>query len=56
LGLNPKQTVAIGPKGQGELIMRILRMMLIILVVVVLRTRPIWPKGKMSLVLGDMMI
>jgi hypothetical protein len=40
LGLNRKQTVAIGPKGQGGLIMRILRRPLMILVMVVLRMRP----------------
>jgi hypothetical protein len=40
LGLSRKQTVAIGPKGQGGLIMRILRRPLMILVIVVLRMRP----------------
>ena len=39
LGLSRKQTVAIGPKGQGGLIMRILRRTLMILVIVVLRMR-----------------
>jgi hypothetical protein len=36
----PKQTVAVGLKGQGGLIMRILRRPLMILVMVVLRMRP----------------
>jgi len=40
LGLNRKQKVAVGPKGQGGLIMRILRRPLMILVMVVLRMRP----------------
>jgi hypothetical protein len=40
LGLSRKQTVAIGPKGQGGLIMRILRRPLMILVIVVLRMKP----------------
>ena len=40
MGLNLTQTVAVGPKGQARLIMRILRRMLMILVMVVLRTRP----------------
>ena len=41
LGLNRKQTVSLGPKGQGELIMRILRRPLMIFVMVVLRMRPL---------------
>jgi hypothetical protein len=45
LGLNRKQTVAVGLKGQGGLIMRILRRTLMILVMVVLRMRP-WAIGK----------
>jgi hypothetical protein len=40
LGLNRKQTVAVGSNGQGGLIMRILRRPLMILVMVVLRMRP----------------
>jgi len=35
-----KQTMAIGSKGQGGLIMRILRRQLMILVMMVLRMRP----------------
>jgi hypothetical protein len=41
LGLNRKQTVSLGPKGQGGLIMRILRRPLMIFVMVVLRMRPL---------------
>jgi hypothetical protein len=40
LGLNRNQTMAVGLKGQGGLIMRILRRTLMILVMVVLRMRP----------------
>ena len=70
--------MAVGPKGQGGLIIRILRRLLMILVMVVLRMRPLdigkvfdsletegilgielgsySAKGKISLVLGDMLI
>ncbi|KAL9372510.1 hypothetical protein Peur_034754 [Populus x canadensis] len=40
LELNQNQTMAVGPKGQGGLIMRILRRLLMILVMVISRMRP----------------
>ena len=40
LGLNRNQTITVVLKGQGGLIMRILRRTLMILVMVVLRMRP----------------
>jgi len=40
VGAEPKSKVAQGSKGQGELITRILRRPLMILVMVVLRMRP----------------
>jgi len=40
VGAQPKSKVAQGSKGQGELITRILRRPLMILVMVVLRMRP----------------
>jgi hypothetical protein len=40
VGAEPKSNNAVGPKGQGGLIMRILRRTLMIMVMMVLRMRP----------------